>query len=193
MAWGIQGLINASDLKHCNLLVLGRGKGSWKSVLVLIRQWGEAKMFLCWGEAAGEAGTGAGDGSWGAGPCPAGTARTVNSCVFQGCSSEAFLLVAIPQGCSCSPLAVVLSILRALLLLCTVRVVENFKTNICQQHIISCGCPSHEFFTLLCLSSCTLLHSDHAPSLPSYSLVQVSFNVETSLHCWSPSGFFFNP
>lgn len=103
MAWGIQGLINASDLKHCNLLVLGRGKGSWKSVLVLIRQWGEAKMFLCWGEAAGEAGTGAGDGSWGAGPCPAGTARTVNSCVFQGCSSEAFLLVAIPQGCSCSP------------------------------------------------------------------------------------------
>lgn len=99
------------------------------------------------------------------------------------------------RGCSCSPLAAVPSILRALLLLCTIRVVENFKTNICPQHIISCGCPSHEFFALLCLPSCTLLSSDHASSLPSYSLLQVSFNVETSLHCWSLSlfSFFLSP
>lgn len=136
------------------------------------------------------------DGSRGRGRlCPAGTARTASSWLFQGCASGAFLFGAVPWGCSCSPLAAVPSILRALLLLCTVRVVENFKTNICPQHIISCGCPSHEFFALLCLPSCTLLSSDHASSLPSYSLVQVSFNVETSLHCWSLSlfSFFLSP
>lgn len=65
------------------------------------------------------------------------------------------------------------------------RVVENFKRNICQQHIISCGCPSHEFFALLCLLSCTLLISDHASFSLLFTGVQVSFNVETSLHCWS--------
>ena len=141
------------------------------------KSWGtELKAWLCtlcWRQAAMEAGTAF--GGW----QPKGKAilswhckDSVSSRHFEVWSSEAFLLVAVPQGCFCSPPTAALGMLSELLLLCIVKVMENFKTNVCQEHIISCGCPSHEFFTLLCRPCCTLLISDHA-----------SFS---SLTLWSP-------
>lgn len=122
MTCGIQGLINASDLKHCNLLVSERGKGSWKSVLVPKRQWAKAKMFLWWREAAGEAGTGA----WGWQPrghaqlaLQGQTAAGFPRGVLQRLSS-----VAAPQGC---PALLWLQLWAHWEHLCIVRVVENFK------------------------------------------------------------------
>lgn len=164
--------MNASDLKRSNLLISeGWGKlkvctGPYKTAgqsQKLSRQAESLVMYaLLKGGSGGGWHRGLGDGSPGAMPCHAGTARIISSWHFEVWTSEAFLLVAVPRGCSCSSPTPALGVRRELLLLCIAGVLENFKTNIFQQHIISCGCPSHEFFTLLCLPSSTLLISDRA-------------------------------
>lgn len=68
---------------------------------------------------------GLGDSSSGTMLCQGGAARTISSWHFEVSSSEAFLLVAVPWGCSCSLPTAALSVLREQLFLC---VVQSWKT-----------------------------------------------------------------